>query len=530
MIAGYSPTPFADQWLPLWDLAQGRSWYSPLWLWQQHNEHRIPLEKLALYADLRLFGGHGVSVLCLSFATLFLHWMAWAVFLRKAAALPKFIWMSLAGFLAFCLFCPSAAENLCWPFQWSFVAVFFFASLSFISLTWFVHSGRQWKAVTWASVVAFLAECCLANGLLVWPILIITATKLPFRSSHRWTLAGIACLSTAAFLYRFQIPSYHSNPLATIRQPGRVATYLLTYFDHPLSAFFTYPGVVAILVLAFTFFALRSLILESSSRVAALPLAMTMLFLVGTGLVTALGRLRLDQPTAGRYQTPVLLFWACAFSVLMIAGYERASRRDILTLSALAILVMVLPATNLKQIFRETRSRADQLSSIGVSLDQGALDPVIQASLGVGPPAPEQVAGYFHKLGNTLGPTPILVPTNLLRSSNWDNKACIGSFDGVTYLDRFNPGPKEVRADGWAIDLHTQRPARLVVISDNLGRVLGATVGHLERPDVLSAYPHASGSLGWRSYVPIYPDSTRLKAFAIVDGHACPIGSEQQVR
>lgn len=529
MISGYSPTPYADQWLPLWDLAQGRSWFSPVWLWQQHNEHRIPLEKLALYADLRLFGGQGISLLCLIFITLFLHWILWAAFLKEMAAVPQYVWMSLTGFFAFCIFCPAAAENFYWPFQWSFVAVFFFASLSFISLTWFGYRRRPWDAVAWASAAACLAECCLANGLLVWPVLIIAAAKLRFSSRHRWTLASLACLSIGAFLYHFQVPSYHSSPLTTIRQPGRVMTYLLTYFDHPLSQFVSYPGMVAIALLGITVFALRLLLLKSSKQFAVMPLAMTMIFLLGTGLVTALGRLRLgmDQATVGRYQTPVLLFWACAFAVLMVAAYERASRRDILTLSVIGILVMALPVTNLKLIFQDARSRSDQLSSIGESLDQGALDPPIQASLGVGPPAPEQVANYFHKLGDSLGPTPILVPANLLRPSNRDNKGCIGSFDGVTSLARFFPGPKEVRADGWAIDLYTHRPVSLVVISDNLGRAFGATTTRLPRPDVLTAYPDASGSLGWRSYMPIYPGTTRLKAFAIIDGHACQIGAEQ---
>src|SRR5690242_7263422 len=49
----YSPTPFADQWVPLDGLSGGLPWLSLSSLWRQHNEHRIPLSRLSLIVDLK---------------------------------------------------------------------------------------------------------------------------------------------------------------------------------------------------------------------------------------------------------------------------------------------------------------------------------------------------------------------------------------------------------------------------------------------------------------------------------------------
>src|SRR5579875_2724041 len=56
----YSPTPFGDQWGVVDDLSSGLRWWSPVWLWRQSNEHRIPLFRLSYIADIKLFGGHSI--------------------------------------------------------------------------------------------------------------------------------------------------------------------------------------------------------------------------------------------------------------------------------------------------------------------------------------------------------------------------------------------------------------------------------------------------------------------------------------
>lgn len=50
-----SSLPFWDGWTQVTVLANDESPFSPAWMWRQHNEHRLPIQKLFLAADLRLF-------------------------------------------------------------------------------------------------------------------------------------------------------------------------------------------------------------------------------------------------------------------------------------------------------------------------------------------------------------------------------------------------------------------------------------------------------------------------------------------
>src|ERR1700753_1951804 len=245
-VAGYTPTPVSDQWMPLADLAEGKHFTSWSWLWQQHNEHRILLYRLSLFFDLRVFGGRSYLPFTLIHAVLILHWALWAGFFKTAVNLPRSLWLGLCGFFAFCIFCPSQHENLNWAFQWTFIGAFVFASAAFIGLGWFARLDRPWLAVAASSIAAFLSEACLANGILVWPILWIGSMWLPLRNRHRLTSLGIGLAAMVLYLHNYQRPLHHSNPWETILQPKEISQYLLTYFGLGLSQYVTYPGVLTI--------------------------------------------------------------------------------------------------------------------------------------------------------------------------------------------------------------------------------------------------------------------------------------------
>ncbi|MDQ2948300.1 MAG: hypothetical protein M3Y27_20585 [Acidobacteriota bacterium] len=526
IIISYSPTPFGDQWGPLSDLASGQHWYSLKWLWQQHTEHRIFLYRLSLIADLRLFGGRAVSLFTLIYLTLLLHWIMWARFLQKSTTLPKWLWMSVAGFFAFCIFNPSQNENLYWAFQWTFIAAFAFASASFVALVWFSTTARPWQGVLFASIGAFLSEACLANGTLAWPVLWLATLVLPMKRWPRRILVLVGVGGMTLYLYHYRSPSYHANPLLTIRQPGRVGKYLLVYFGHCLTTYVTFPGFAAVILTIMAIVALWSLFHKSHTKTLAMALAMTMCFLFGTGVITALGRLTfgVEQATASRYQSSVMLYWACVFTALFVAAWEKRSWRDIVTINLIGLCLVLLTVPELHPISERLRERAQRFASIGESLDGGAVDPSLQPDLIIGRGPIESSTLYLHRLGETIGPKPVHLRNDLLKATPLDRSACEGVFDGVGPLTRYYPGPREVRADGWAIDLHTHRPAKLIAITDQNGSVLAVNALHFPRPDVLAVLHGEYGSVGWRLYVPLSQNANALHAFAIVDQHACPIG------
>jgi hypothetical protein len=526
MKIAFSPTPHMDQWAILDNIVAGQKWFSPTWLWKQANEHRIPLLRLAVCADLQFFGGHGYLLYSLTFITLLMQWWMWSLFVRRAADLPNLIWMPIAGFFGFCFFCPNQIQNFYLAIQWTFVAEFFFSSAAFVALAWFASQERPWRAVGLASLAAFLAEGSLANGVLTWPILWVATLGLPMRRKHRLVVGGAGLAAIALYLYGYWQPSYHSNPLETIRQPALVAQYVLRYISHGLSNYFVQAGFAATVLSFAAFAALMFLLRRPRTHIAGVALTATMCFVLATGAMTGLGRLKLgiEQAEVSRYQTPVMLYWGCAFAALITAAWQLAWWRDVLALNMAAIAAIFLPIANLGPLAEEVRARADINSLSGESLDRGVVDPWVEETLVFPISVIAPITRYLHARGVALGPSPPHLPSSVV-TSNWETGACEGWLDAISPLKRFDPGPQEVCADGWAINGRTHGPAESVAIIDDHGTVLAQTSLHFARPDVLARNPGTRGRVGWRAYVPVLKQSDQLQAVAIVDGRGCPLSN-----
>ena len=85
-----------------------------------------------------------------------------------------------AGLIAFCIFCPTQYENLVWGFQLGFVIPATMATLAAFSLLllqrdcYAADARRRW--LLWVCVAAASAATwSLANGMLLWPLLLFAA-------------------------------------------------------------------------------------------------------------------------------------------------------------------------------------------------------------------------------------------------------------------------------------------------------------------------------------------------------------------
>ncbi len=523
MKMAFTPTPHVDQWAILNDISAGEKWYSVAWLWKQHNEHRIPLLRLALYADLHFFGGHGVLLYVLMFVTLLAQWLMWSAFLRKAAGLSALVSLSIIGFFGFCFFCPNQYQNFYSAIQWTFIAEFFFASAAFIALAWFAGNLRPWTAVCLASAAAFLAEGSLASGVFTWPILCLESFAMPLRRRHRFVLAGIGAFAMTLYLYNYWQPPYHSNPLQTIQQPWPVLQYLITYIGFSLSAYFVQSGFAAVVVSAAAFAAVVFLIRRRETHVAGVAIAASMIFVWLTGGLMALGRLKLGiaQAEDSRYQTPVMLYWGCAFAALLIAAWLLRSWRDVLALNLVAIAAIFIPVGKLSPLIEIVQERADLVSLGGQSLDRGVVDPFNEPALLIPMWVIIPVTRYLHSHSIALGPNPPRISSSTLTHNL--NPDCRGRLDTIWPVTRFDPGPREIRVNGWAINNQTDGPVDAVAILDDHGTVLAESSLHFRRKDVLKNNPGAWGRIGWHIYIPVTEPAEQVRAIAIVNDHACPL-------
>ena len=384
VVISYSALPYWDGWIQFDAVSNGHSPLSPSWLWQQHNEHRLVIPKLFLAADLRLFQGRQIFLLASIFVIQLLHlsllsWSMWVLGGWRGT-----LWRTGTGLAAFCVFCPAQRENLIWGFQVCFVLPQLLASLSFVALLLYYMNSRQHpdkrpsKYLAVSLLSALGATYSLANGNVLWPLLIVAAIYLRLRWTAILSFAVTGVTSTALYLYHYVRPPIHADPLASLRDPLMVVKYLAVYFggswihhDIPITEVILLGALGIVMVLLFP-----SLPYVRGFRVFAIQLVLTMAFCAGTATITALGRTNfgLGQALATRYQTVALLFWCCLGLLLLGATFSYPKRYFFLVAQLCVLLIFLRGAVIARYTMAEARKRVFAQNAITASVVTGVYD------------------------------------------------------------------------------------------------------------------------------------------------------------
>jgi hypothetical protein len=103
VVVSYSSLPYWDGWTQVSYAAHGGNPFTLDWLWKQHNEHRMPIPKLFLLADLRWFHARQVFLLASIFVIQLLQlWLlAWSM--RVLGGWRGALWRTGIGLVAFCM-------------------------------------------------------------------------------------------------------------------------------------------------------------------------------------------------------------------------------------------------------------------------------------------------------------------------------------------------------------------------------------------------------------------------------------------
>jgi len=270
-----------------------------------------------------------------------------------------------------------------------------FATLSFIGLLlYWIDSERQsakassWMFIALSIAAALGATLSLANGNLVWPLLVVAALFLRLRRSVVLSLAITGALSIALYLYHYvsrqaeaNAGSFSENPLRCLQF---VAVYLGTVWVHAnpvVAGIFGIAGGAAACALV-----LRSRLYVRTRQAFSIQLVLTLLFCIGTGFATALGRSNFGLSYAffSRYQTVVLVFWCCLGLMLLgfAAGIER-TQIPFVVVQVCLLAIMVRGAYLAQYQIREARRHGFQLRVASMALFTGVND-WKQFYLGVG--------------------------------------------------------------------------------------------------------------------------------------------------
>jgi hypothetical protein len=556
-MAAYSPLPWGDHWDYLRSYFE-RERLSPSWLFGQHNEHRIATARLFYTADLELFGGRNVFLLASIVATQAIHacllyrlGIAAARFSRAGAA-------GIAGLTLTTAFSSQQYTNFTWAFQLPFVMVFLFASTAHFALMRYAvgePDTQRWKAFAWLGTAvgaAWAATYTLANGLVVWPALVLLGWVLGV--SRRVTLLMVitAAVAWATYMADYATPVQHGSIKEALYQTPRVVVFALAYLGTPVddtvaalaSLFGTAGdnlraafGATAGLVGVWLFIRLATQWLKNPGRfnAAQVVLLHLALFIGLTAIVTALGRATtfgLVDAMTSRYATPALMFWTC-LAILVLSGQQwRQEPRDSLPpmfQTVLALLVGLI-AINQAPRIAMARGASEHLGEVENAIRGGVYSPELwgriyynpQAMLPVTDVLKQRRLSIFRDATTSWPGQPLTQVLTVASPSE-----CMGHVDSVVDVPNSTDGGVEI--SGWAWDARQASPPEQVVLADESGVIRGVATNIVPRPDVVSALPATVDTpyVGWRGFVVKRGSPTQLTAYLVGDDGrtACAIGA-----
>ena len=352
ILVSYSSLPWRDTWKYIATIAKGESPLSPSWLWRQHYEHRLVIQKLFFVVDLEMFHARQVFLFASIVVIQLLHLGLWGWSMRGLGRWRGALWRSGVGLAAFCIFCPSPWLNYTMGFQVCYVLSPLFATLSFVGLLlYWTDSQRPGKPPSsrflWLSIFAALGGTySLANGNLLWPLLVAAALFLRLRASAVLSFAITGAVSTSLYFYRYVRPSYHADPIASLGTPLRLLEYVALYIGSSwVNGAIVTAGVIGIIGLAIALVVLlRTPYYVRTSRAFALQLVLTGAFCVGTAVITAAGRLNFGVTEAlqNRYQTFALLFWCSLGLMLLEYAFSLRAKQYRFLMAQICLLVVLV--------------------------------------------------------------------------------------------------------------------------------------------------------------------------------------------
>jgi hypothetical protein len=289
--------------------------------WAPNNEHRIPIPKAVFSLLIPATGWNSIAIMVISWlvvmsAGLFLFYS----FTRVFNPLRPRLWLATIGVAFLLFFSPIQKENWLWAFQLGFFLVqgAVIVSLLYISFTDIALGKRLALSVAFAIVASFSS----AQGLLVWPVLLVIVLIGDDTNKDKMVGAFVLIAATAAmyalYLHNYpKMPSYRHLPLGDIlRAPQVPFLYFVGLLGAPLTSWV--PSTLRVQsaccvgsFLLLCFFWLCYTIFKNHKQGRAAGWIGLGCFALAFCMMTTYGRGALGIDTAvlvGRYTTHTLLF------------------------------------------------------------------------------------------------------------------------------------------------------------------------------------------------------------------------------
>jgi hypothetical protein len=522
VITTYSPVPHWDEWSLFDHLAQGGGWSLP-WLWAQHNEHRIFITKLFFLLDVEFFHGTQKFLLVSIFLVQLLQVALLSWSLRILAWLRGSAWRTGTGLVAYCILCPTQYENFVWGFQLQFVVPAAMATLAVLTLLLYRRDERIGLLLV-CIAAATVATWSLANGMLLWPLLVLTAWCLRMKIPAWTTLLAFGVCNIALYFYHYHWPPAKATlPLLSV---GERVRYVIVYFGstfvrHSGGAVAITTGIIGICV--GVIFLVRVLRQHEAISPFMIELSFLMMLCLATAVATSSGRIHLgvEQATASRYQTFALLFWCCLG--LMLLDRVAANQAQHCTLAGLLLVVMLAFATQVRLPLIDAQWHQLRLRMVGLSLLTGVHDEPVLADAYPDPQVVLRAAEYMkqHRLSIFAGKdyTQLGAPLGSVYRVS-PASACSGYVSSTQVLPADNG--QGLRISGYAWDGELQRPAQdIVAVTDSHISGLGSNIA-IPLTSTNAGPKSDSSRFGWVTFVRSNSPG-KIQLFAVLkSGAVCP--------
>jgi len=508
-IAASSDMPYEDEW-DIWRTI-AKQGYSLTWFFSQNNDHRIVTTRLLFVLDRLAFHGQGwfpraVSLVVQAVFVLLLWRLA-----RRAANADPADSRVLGAAIACCLFSAQQAINFMWGFQVQFFLVYAAGAAALAALLRAADSAhptvrRAWTAA--ALLLAVLGSYSMANGVLIWPLLLLAAVRL------RLSRAAICVLGLGGVAVFVQyLHGWHTAPLDAPAPLWRIVLFAFAHAGSPivtlvyaLGAGPPQAGPAATLIggLLMVYTAAQWLLIwRYRSRYSGAQVVMVHLavYVAAASFAISVGRahLPLIEAFRSRYITPPYILWACLLAVAW-PSLRALTPNWIRWAIVAALLLGIVPYQAAR--LGGARGYAAELRQASVALAVGVNDPAVVEDL-LRPDSDSTTVAYmkahglaiFHAEWTTWAGQPLTARFQIRA----DAASCAGAIrEAVPIAGTSRPG---WRVSGWA------RGAKQIVLADAQGAIAGVA---LANAGDWSGYARP-GSAGITAYA-VEPDGKSLCA------------------
>ncbi|MBA2585906.1 MAG: hypothetical protein H0U99_05420 [Chthoniobacterales bacterium] len=473
--------PFWDEWnlVDLFEKAHAHR-LSFADFFAQNNEHRVVFPKI-IFLLLEHFTHWNTraemffSVFLCALTALCLQWVLW-----RTLRLPSPRLLMLMVIINVLLFSPCQYENWLWGYQ---LACFLLASCLLAGVAVLCSELPQLVKFLFAGGCAMVATFSGGNGMLLWPLLLLTFLLRTDRSNRkaaiRWSSGWILIATCAAGLYFFhyQKPPWHP-PLASSRNLLDYYCYISAFLGSPLGrheegASLIWPVSVGSVALALCIL-IAGTITWRRRDTALLRNAAPWISIGGFALlssimacITRIGFGR-TQALESRYTTFSLLLILSLIPLgILVEGNLRKERKAlsmrgfnlVLVIGVIALFTITLPFS-LRMMRRSGAARAR--GHVGLTFlecfpEKTLLQTTVHPSL-------EQLTSFARRANSLhLLHPPLLDPAalhRLMMKTKGHMVGACGEFEAVRAS-----GENSYVAAGWALLPYSRRPVDGVVLA-----------------------------------------------------------------